>query len=284
MAGSSRSRSLSWIARHSARLRAPIPGGSKVWIRPSAASISAGATWRRGGDLGQVLGEISGLVEAVDQVLGRCRGAGDRPSRDRAVPPDGSARLVAWASIASHFRLELAVAGAGRLPGGGRRRPRCGTEAGPAPSADPQPPPAASRAGNRRGSERGASAGGFAFLQERIALEFGLHIGRKLAWESCSSLIDCSKLRSHRQGLALAQLQPLHRTHERIPDQFTACFLHASVVLPCRRHSVKRAVIAIPGPAMRSEPEILAEIEAAHVLVRDDLVRAGPRSARGRNG
>ena len=165
-----------------------------------------------GRDLRQVLGEISGLVEIVDQVLADAAKPGIGSGEiELCLQMVGKARRLGEHRL--HFRLELAVAGAGRLPGGGRhslaaRRRR----------ARHHPRTCSLRLLLRAqeiGEARNGRVGrGFALLQERIALELGLHIGRKLRMRKLQQLDRLHELGSHRQGLALAQLQPLHRTHE----------------------------------------------------------------------
>ena len=69
MAGSKRSRSLSWIARHSVRLRAHTPAGSK---RCSTASTDFDLGDRDAeliGDVWKVAREIARFVHQIDQVL-----------------------------------------------------------------------------------------------------------------------------------------------------------------------------------------------------------------------
>ena len=231
MAGSSRSRSFSWIARHSARLRAPIPDGSKVWIRPSAASTSAGATWRRAA----ISARSSVRYPASSRLWIRCSPMLAKPGIGRreielCLQMLGEARRLGERRL--QFRLELAVAGAGRLPGGGRhglaaRRRRARHHPR---TCSLRPLLRAQEIGEAR---NGGVGRGFALLQERIALELGLHIGGKLRMRELQQLDRLHELRSHRQGLALAQLQPLHRTHEPHLGSIQACFLHASVFLPC---------------------------------------------------
>jgi hypothetical protein len=63
----------------------------------------------------------------------------------------------------------------------------------------------------------GAPLGGIAFpvdtLEQRIALELSFHIGGEVQMGELEQLDRLQQLRRHHQGLALADLQPLHQSH-----------------------------------------------------------------------
>ena len=70
MAGSSRLRALSWIARHSLSVRANTPGGSNCCRLSRTRATSTVAHPRRSAISRDVGMQVAGFVELVDQVLG----------------------------------------------------------------------------------------------------------------------------------------------------------------------------------------------------------------------
>ena len=70
------------------RLRAQTPAGSKVWRIASTASTSASGAPSFSATVGEVAGEVAGLVDQVDQVLADHAAAPDRRSPARAARRD----------------------------------------------------------------------------------------------------------------------------------------------------------------------------------------------------
>ena len=69
IAGSKRLRSLSWMARHSGRLRAHTPGGSNPCRMASTLSTAAQRRAQLLRDHRQIAAEVTGLIDEIDEIL-----------------------------------------------------------------------------------------------------------------------------------------------------------------------------------------------------------------------
>ena len=116
IAGSKRSRSRSWMARHSARSRAPTPGGSKRLNHRQHALDRVDRRVEAVGDLGDVVAQIAGLVDRVDEDVA------DQPHRRGSAVGERSCS-ARWSCEATSGRRHRPRDWAPRRSPGRRRRP-----------------------------------------------------------------------------------------------------------------------------------------------------------------
>ena len=242
MAGSKRSRSLSWIARHSVRLRAHTPGGSNPCRMASTASTSATRRAELFGDRRQIAGEIAGLVDEIDEVLAdhaphrigdRERRAARRDDRPASSRPTRRLRDCSRRRRGRRRRRRpIPNSRPAHRPcaGGPARRHReevssmwsfgallCSPLGSPSlRSRSLRPRPAWRRqACGRRWLRRGAGGSlSAARLEQRIALELGVDIGDEVEVGELQQLDGLHQLRRHHQRLALPDLESLGQRHE----------------------------------------------------------------------
>ena len=253
MAGSKRSSSRNWIARHSARSRAPMPVGSNVWttrddlfdpLRRGAQPI---------GDLFGALAQIAGLVDgvddgvadhAIDRIAGRHRQLrGEMVGKRRLLGDIGfdigrfarsfaAARSAGPGGVGKPKRFQLVLLGR-RSSGRDRRRRRFQSRCrGFRPALPARRPVAAAFQSPSAGSPKdsaeialdGVAPGAsipvgvgirpvFRALQQRIALKLVLDKGGQLDARKLQQLDRLQELRRHDQGLALPKQHFCGQSH-----------------------------------------------------------------------
>ena len=244
IAGSSRLRSRSCSARHSARSRAKMPGGSNSWTRASTRSTCAvRAAELAGGRVG-IDAQIARLVEVIEQMRG------DHPvDRIAEIGADLLVQVLAQAARTAPPPGRWPVHRRRRAPDPSRpnhESPSLGAAFDRVPSpfspdaacqcsaASPtiSPTPSASCSGRASGAlaRLGAGLAGagrrlvarwLAEFQKRVLLDLGLDEFAQFEVRQLQQLDRLLQLRRHDQRLALPKLQALRKTdpvHEKAPS------------------------------------------------------------------
>ena len=257
--------------RPSARRRRRDRAAARSRARARRSAASVGASPRDGlDDRLQRFGQVAVVVDRVDDGARRSRAR--RPAAARA-----RAATARWSrSVASRFVRRARAR---------RRRPDQGVSDSAAlgsvqsspistTGSSPSPPPrrCPSRLGARRRlSRRPGRLEVLVGLEHHVGLERLQHLRLQLERRQLQQPDGLLQLRRHRQLLAEPELQAgLHHARNR------------GGRIPGGRASWRCAVQPLKGsvPFMRSEPEILPQVDLAHLGVCKDLVRRIRRPGR----
>jgi hypothetical protein len=219
-----------------------MPGGSKPCTRASTRSTIAGIRPEPVGDALHGLGQVARLVDGIDE-----KSAHEPLQRILGRHFELKDEMVVQADIGREGRLEigvLAVEAARSYPGPRARRererlatPRLGTLRGAALRGEHVVEAGVEIAldlPHVRAHLRGHPALGLGrleavaavrlvtigtghivldALQQRVALQLGVHVGHEIEVRELQQLDRLQKLRRHDQGLTLAYLKPLRQAH-----------------------------------------------------------------------